>query len=57
MRAGLAAQLGHLGRYDLIHAWSLDTLMAAIDTPPGCALAIVDVYMPGMGDGQGIATV
>lgn len=57
VRAGLAAQLGSLGDYEFVHAWSLDTLLAAAGAPRGCELAIVDVYMPGMGDGQGIAAV
>ncbi len=55
VRAGLAAQLSLLGRYELVHAWSLDSLLRAAAQPPGCQLAIVDVYMPGMGDGQGLA--
>lgn len=57
VRAGLAAQLGLLGCYEFIHAWSLTSLLHATTQPPGCHLAIVDVYMPGMGAGQGLASL
>ncbi|WP_186764675.1 response regulator transcription factor [Comamonas flocculans] len=57
VRVGLAAQLGLLGCYEFVHAWSLTTLLQAAAQPPGCDLAIVDVYMPGMGAGQGLASL
>ncbi|MET4576465.1 response regulator transcription factor [Ottowia thiooxydans] len=53
VRDGLAAHLQMLGDFEIVHAWSLATLMAAA-APPGCDLAVVDVHMPGMDGGQGL---
>lgn len=57
VRDGLAAHLNALGEFDIVHAWSLSTLLAAAAAPPGCALAIVDVHMPGMEAGQGLTAL
>lgn len=54
VRVGLVAQISALGQYEFVHAWSLDSLLAAAARPPDCQLAIVDVYMPGMQGGVGL---
>ncbi|WP_051237316.1 response regulator transcription factor [Ottowia thiooxydans] len=56
VRDGLAAHLRMLGDFEIVHAWSLATLLAAA-APPGCDLAVVDVHMPGMDGGQGLAAL
>ncbi|MFT3779034.1 MAG: response regulator transcription factor [Ottowia sp.] len=57
VRDGLAAHLRMLGDFEIVHAWSLATLLAAAAAPPGCDLAVVDVHMPGMDGGQGLAAL
>jgi len=57
VRDGLAAHLRLLGDFEIVHAWSLATLLAAAAAPPGCDLAVVDVHMPGMDGGQGLAAL
>ncbi|MBH1964066.1 MAG: response regulator transcription factor [Comamonadaceae bacterium] len=56
VRDGLAAHLRMLGDFEIVHAWNLSTLLASAG-PPGCDLAIVDVHMPGMEGGQGLAAL
>ena len=57
VRDGLAAQLRMLGDFEIVHAWSLATLLAAAAAPPGCDLAVVDVHMPGMDAGLGLGAL
>lgn len=57
VRAGMEAQLRLLGQFDIVHAWSRDTLLRAAATPPGCELALVDLDMPGMHGADGIVAL
>lgn len=57
VRDGLAAHLRQLGDFEIVHAWSFSTLLAAAAKPPGCDLAVVDVHMPGMEGGAGLAAL
>lgn len=57
VRAGLQAQLQRLGSFETVHAWSRETLLRAAAIPPGCALALVDLNMPGMNGAEGVAAL
>lgn len=57
VRAGMEAQLRLLGQFEIVRAWCRDTLLRAAATPPGCALALVDLDMPGMNGADGIVAL